>query len=447
MRAESGAIFAIAAATSVSVYGLRGYGYAELAALPAYILLHVLAARLIGTPDYRSAAIWWTGAAIGLFWRELGAWAIAAPFLALLTPASRKRIASLAESVTTRRQTGGGEYPPRRFLILTCRDPAIDFRLPLALELQRLGHETLYVWLRRRPIVMDLAQPDFSREMSFAAFVRFIWSSKRRSGGLVTLNSTNLAFPVSTLLLQVVIGGVWCFDLHDDLLYDRRGLRRVKADWLQRALVRRSDFTIHAAPLLAELFPRSRHLGNASSMTRAAQSSTDFTDILILASLDERLDFDFLQNAARLNTHLRFTIHGHVATSAAALQLRALAIACPNIRYAGGYDSASLPAIISAYAITFAPYVARSRSTRYIDPLRYYHCLNAGLEVVTTDIPRARQMADQVHIAASPEQFGPLIARLSTDGASRKNMSPIRDDDAWRGKASRFVALAREFDR
>lgn len=80
----------------VRAFGVVGYGYAEVGALPAYWLLHIFLARRRIAPNYHPTAIWWLAAAIGLFWRELGVWAIAVPFVALLIPPSPARIKAMA---------------------------------------------------------------------------------------------------------------------------------------------------------------------------------------------------------------------------------------------------------------------------------------------------------------------------------------------------------------
>jgi len=84
-------IFALVAYFAVNRYGIYGYGYAEVATLPAYLLMHWVLARAIGSPNYRLTAIWWTGAAIGLFW-QYSPWAIAVPFLALAMPISIRKL-------------------------------------------------------------------------------------------------------------------------------------------------------------------------------------------------------------------------------------------------------------------------------------------------------------------------------------------------------------------
>lgn len=85
------AIFAGVAVFAVRAYGLIGYGYAEVATIPVHVVMRSFLARA-GSPDYRLALLWWAAAAIGLFWAQIGIWTVALPFLALLTPRSRRRI-------------------------------------------------------------------------------------------------------------------------------------------------------------------------------------------------------------------------------------------------------------------------------------------------------------------------------------------------------------------
>lgn len=96
-------LFALVARLTVPHFGMIGYGFGELAALPAYLLLHVLLSRRIGSPNYALTAIWWTGAALGLFWREIGWIAIVAPFVALLAPISVKRLRGFLEVLLQKR--------------------------------------------------------------------------------------------------------------------------------------------------------------------------------------------------------------------------------------------------------------------------------------------------------------------------------------------------------
>lgn len=85
-------LFAVTAYFAVPAVGVVGYGYGEIAALPAYAIVHYFLARAIGSPDYRLAALWWVATVVGLFWKEIGLWAIAVPFAALAMPISLRKM-------------------------------------------------------------------------------------------------------------------------------------------------------------------------------------------------------------------------------------------------------------------------------------------------------------------------------------------------------------------
>jgi O-antigen/teichoic acid export membrane protein len=100
-NAVSVSIFAITAYLAVPRVGILGYGYAELATIPVYFLLHTVLARIIGSPSYKVAALWWFGAAAGLFW-QFGLWTVAVAFSTLLLPISVRKIRSYAQLALTR---------------------------------------------------------------------------------------------------------------------------------------------------------------------------------------------------------------------------------------------------------------------------------------------------------------------------------------------------------
>src|SRR5262249_19838304 len=152
---------------------------------------------------------------------------------------------------------------------------------------------------------------------------------------------------------------VWCFDRHDDLLYNIKGHRRVRGKIAQRILVCDADILVHSAPTLAELFPTSKHLGNASSTEWCKRTpQIDCERVLILASFDERFDFEFLRSVARQNPNLQFCLHGRISQNDASIKsiVNTLVREEKNIAYAGAYTNHDLPELLRQYAITLAPY-------------------------------------------------------------------------------------------
>ena len=113
----------------------------------------------------------------------------------------------------------------------------------------------------------------------------------------------------------------------------------------------------------------------------------------------------------------------------------------------GPYSSADLVNLTAEFSIGLAPYRVNSQLTRYIDPLRYYHCLNAGMEVVTTDIPQARLLADRLHVLHAPSEFAKLIMELGANAEARRNRDPGAHLAAWRERAESLMKIVEEHER
>ena len=333
-----------------------------------------------------------------------------------------------------------------RFFVFTCRDPESDFRLSLVDNLRK-HHETYYIWLRRRPIVSGPGNNDPMTEMSLMEFLRFVCRFRQDDRINIYFNSTNTYFPgIISLLRGVMTAGLWCMDMHDDLRYHKIGLKRLQESLIISLLRRLSHVTVHAAHTLQELFADSHHLGNASDIPRLSLAPDNHVDVLIVASFDERFDFDFVAKLAELAPTARFHLHGwtksHATETIAAIS--AITARNNNVIHHGPYTMAELPGILSKYRISLAPYLTDRLITRYIDPLRFYHCLNAGLEVISTDIPQARYMADWIHIVPNVAACAETLKAVQAGQlAKQPAYSPI----TWEQRADSLIAILRRLPR
>jgi hypothetical protein len=335
---------------------------------------------------------------------------------------------------------------PLRFFVFTCRDPKTDFRLPLVDALRR-HHETYYIWLRRRPIVSGPTPNAEPVEMPLSGFLRFMRRFRRDDKVNVYFNSTNTYFPGTIALLRAICAaGVWCLDMHDDLRYHNKGFKRWREGMIISLLRRLSHVTVHAAPTLLELFPDSRHLGNASNITPLVRDGKPNDDVLVIASFDERFDFDFLSELARACPGIQFHMHGWIRPddTATKVQITAIDARHPNIHYHGPYNMSDLPSILRTYRVTVAPYRTDTLLTRYIDPLRFYHCLNAGLEVISTDIPQAQYMRDWVHVVPD---VATCVETLSAIRSEQLAKQPAYSPITWEQQADRLAEIVRAVPR
>jgi hypothetical protein len=336
------------------------------------------------------------------------------------------------------------ENPPQlRFFVLTCRDPRNDFRLPLAQALQR-DFETWYVWIKRRPVVTGPGVENTPKEMSFSKFLLFMLNTTPDEKLPIYFNSTNALYPGLMLLLRILWKrGIWCFDMHDDLLYHHRGIKRLRTTIAIKILRLTSDVTVHAAATLKKLFPDSHHLGNASQMTSLKRLTSTEGKVLILASVDDRFDFDLVSKVIQRCPNLIFDIYGQVLPFVAD-QFQRLLQDKTNIHFRGVYTMDELTGILSRYSVTFAPYVTGVRQTEYIDPLRFYHCLNSGMEVITTDIPQAQLMRHAVHVIHGEDDFAELF---SETGLVKDLKQPAYEPLTWERRASQLIYILRGLPR
>jgi hypothetical protein len=276
-----------------------------------------------------------------------------------------------------------------------------------------------------------------SEDWSLGRLLRYFLGLRqtRKSERPIVFNSTNLAWPGLSVLLQELSGTRWCLDLHDDLLYDTRGIARLRAALSQQMLVARSDVMVHAAPSLGTLFPRSHHIGNGSSLEALPKTLEDPSRVLVLASLDSRFDFPLMTETAAACPDRQFEIHGRVSQDDPATReaLDRLIVTAANVSYHGPYTDVALPTLLANYLVAFAPYRVGVRVTDYIDPLRFYHCLLSRTGLVSTGIPAAADMAGRIEVVSCAKEVDAALDRAITGRGG-----PAR---TWRDVAGRVAEL------
>ncbi len=99
-------LFAGSAALLVPHMGFVGYGWAEIAALPSYVIIHLILAKAVGSPSYSAPAIWYATAVCVIVLGALGVPALYLGFAALFSPLffqkERSMLAGYAQVVFSR---------------------------------------------------------------------------------------------------------------------------------------------------------------------------------------------------------------------------------------------------------------------------------------------------------------------------------------------------------
>lgn len=85
-------LFGIFAVFLVPRLGIFGYAWAEVFSIVAYSVVHLYIHRLIGSPNYQIAAIWWAAFILAMFSYQLGWWVVGVLGLVFLLPETRSRL-------------------------------------------------------------------------------------------------------------------------------------------------------------------------------------------------------------------------------------------------------------------------------------------------------------------------------------------------------------------
>jgi hypothetical protein len=334
-----------------------------------------------------------------------------------------------------------------RFIILTRRDPSTDFRRSLADALRNEGVPCYVILVRRMLVVEGPHEGDPTLRLSPLNFLNFL-RKLNQGETTVVIDSLNLGDPLFCLIIRVLLSkAIWAYDIHDDLLYDLQGFKRLYSKISLRVHLLISSLSFHASPSLLELYPKSVRLGNASHLVRREEKLQNLHQILVLASIDERFDFELVRGILEKGT-IELHVFGSLAEGSTSKTQKLVRTAfqdlCndfPNVTYFGAYNNEAIEAILDKYQFMLAPYKVDHFSTRYIEPLRYYHALNRGLEVISTPIPALRDMAAFIHVVKSPDDFWSTLRRLSMSTDVWRNASNRFEPITWRARARSLVMI------
>jgi ADP-heptose:LPS heptosyltransferase len=215
------------------------------------------------------------------------------------------------------------------------------------------------------------------------------------------------------------------YDVFDYFRYGTRGralLNYLRVDLFWRREVDRAMLLERG---LRPIYPRSWTLENASHMRRLSGPATASSKrVIYIGSIDSRVDFEWLKLFAAQDVMLDIYGRLHDAEPEIEGLLRGFLEGRPNVRFLDCYDNDELPRILGNYRIGILPYKRMHTMTRHISPDKVYHYLNAGLEVIASDIPQTRRLAYAIHLvgrltdipsALTAAQNEPRIGRWSVD--------------------------------
>ena len=247
---------------------------------------------------------------------------------------------------------------------------------------------------------------------------------------------------VAIQLQETLPGGVFAYDVYDDLLYDSTGLGRVERMLVDCIWRTRCDGQILLNKALADRYPGARHLDNASHMRVVTPAPGARGRMVYIGSIDSRVDFDWLRAVASTGREIDIFGRVHLGSAEVRAQLEAVGREFGNVVYRGEYDNDDLWSILRNYSIGLLPYKVDDVMTKFINPDKMYHYLNSGLEVIAAPLPAVIPYAKYVNLATRDTDWP---ARLRAAMTHRRAASWSGAQFTWDTRWRELLAIAEDF--
>jgi hypothetical protein len=333
------------------------------------------------------------------------------------------------------------------FFVFSCRYFDTDWRVALFDALLDQA-DYYHIRLGRFSVVTDPKTGDVKifHLSKLLSLVRYIGAKNHRGSEPVYFVSTACAVPFLVVVLRLLLApGTWLFDAYDDFsLYFTNHLR---GHIVNQIFGRMMTATIIAAPNLREKFPDAYSLEIASNICADDRDLRYSKAILITSNLDGRMDYEFVKELALSRPTREIHIYGRINNRARDWPtLETLLAEAPNVRYNGEFLNGDLQKIVSWYFVALAPFKANMPVTKSTDPARFYDYLNGGLEIISTDIPRARDRSDFIHVARSSAEAAEIWTSLESNPLLRKGTRWKPAEHSWFYRSRQLSQILREIE-
>jgi hypothetical protein len=335
---------------------------------------------------------------------------------------------------------------PRQFVffLLSCRLFGTDWRVPLFAALPD-SLDYYHLRIGRQSILTDPRSGEV-RTYGLGKLFSLVRDIRAKTqGGETPIFFVSTAGAMSSLVisLRLILQGVWIFDVYDDFSqYWGPRLDRLKGHFVSFAFYRLMSATIIAPPILKSKFPEAHKLEFASDILPVQNASRDLKSLLITSNLDGRIDYEFIEGVASKLPECEIHIYGRLNNRNRDLpRLEMLLKAVSNVKYCGEFAERGLQEIVARYGVALAPFRTNVPFTQATDPIRFYDYLNAGLEVISTDIPRARDRSNVIHIATDSSDASAIYKRILSNPQFRKANLWNHTENDWPYRANHFLEI------
>lgn len=162
--------------------------------------------------------------------------------------------------------------------------------------------------------------------------------------------------------------------------------------------------------------------------------TANYTKIIgYLGSVDERLDYDLMENVIKMTPQYQYLFVGRVTKTAYQNRLSAL----ENVILMGAQAPDTLPAWVKKFDVCWIPFI-KNDLTAGIYPLKINEYLAAGKPVVSTNFSDLSDFTYVISIADTPKM---MCHNFQQSHGNATNRRAFAAQNAWRARAEDFVEV------
>ncbi len=162
-----------------------------------------------------------------------------------------------------------------------------------------------------------------------------------------------------------------------------------------------------------------------------------------IGHIGDRLDLAALTRLATGHPEWSLVFVGEVRFSGSTAAWEEFA-ALPNVHYLGTVPAAEVADYVRGFQVGLMPYV-RDRHSENVSPLKLYEYLAAGIPIVSSDIPAAREFVGYVHIVEDGSAYDTFVKEALQDTDAQRRAARISEarHATWEHRAQEISELIR----
>jgi glycosyltransferase involved in cell wall biosynthesis len=148
--------------------------------------------------------------------------------------------------------------------------------------------------------------------------------------------------------------------------------------------------------------------------------------------IGSKLNLSMLYELAQQDPEWSLVLVGDVSRSVEGWQAL---LAMPNVHHLGPVDGTQVPYYVKGFDVGLMPY-EQNRHADYIDPMKLYDYLAAGIPVVSLDIPAVHRFSEHIHIAGTPQDFARAVRAALADTAPERRQArrEVAAQNSWEAR-------------